>query len=75
MSKYAKRQLVDGILYVPKTGYQWGQLLRVFLSWQTFYSFFRRAKNGDIWEQVLGDLIEKSRIRDGKKPSSNLQHH
>jgi len=29
---------------------------------------FRRAKNSGIWEQVLRDLVEKSRIRMGRNP-------
>ena len=68
MSKYAKRKLVDGILYVTKTGCQWRQLPREFPPWQTVYSFFRRAKNSGIWEQVLGDLVEKSCLRMGRNP-------
>ena len=48
MSKHAKRQLVDGILYVTKTGCQWRQLPREFPPWQTACSFFRRAKNSGI---------------------------
>lgn len=68
MSKYAKRKLVDAILYVTKTGCQWRQLPREFPPWQTVYSFFRRAKHSGIWAQVLRDLVEKSRIRMGRNP-------
>jgi len=63
MSKHAKRQLVDGILYVTKTWCQWRQLPREFRPWQTVYSFFavpRIAEFGskfcEIWlkRAVLG---------------------
>ncbi len=66
MSKHSKKQLVDAVFYVTKTGCQWRQLPREFPPWQTVYSFFRRAKNRKIWEKVLGELVTKSRLRMGK---------
>jgi putative transposase len=63
MSKHTKKQLVDAVFYVTKTGCQWRQLPREFPPWQTVYSFFRRAKNRKIWEKVLGELVTKSRLR------------
>ena len=68
MSKYVKKQLVDAVLYVTKTGCQWRQLPQEFPPWQTVYSFFRRAKRSGIWQQVLRDLVEKSRTRMGRHP-------
>jgi putative transposase len=68
MSKYVKKQLVDAVLYVTKTGCQWRQLPKEFPPWQTVYSFFRRAKRSGIWQKVLRDLVEKSRIRMGRHP-------
>lgn len=67
-SKHRKRELVDAILYVTKTGCQWRQLPQEFPPWQTAYSFFRRAKQRGIWGQVLRDLVEKSRIKMGRPP-------
>ena len=61
-AKHDKRLLVDAILYRTKTGCQWRQLPTTFPPWQTVYSFFRRAKEKNIWEKVLEDLVSKSRL-------------
>ena len=54
----SKRKLVNGVLYVNKTGCQWRQLPNDFPCWKTVYSFFDRAKANGLWEQ-LNDLIVK----------------
>ena len=65
-AQYDKRLLVDAILYITKTGCQWRQLPNNFPPWQTVYSFFRRAKEKNIWEKVLHQLVESSRLDMGK---------
>ena len=65
-AKHDKRLLVDAILYITKTGCGWRQLPTNFPPWQTVYSFFRRAKEKNIWEKVLEDLVSKSRLAMGR---------
>ena len=65
-AKHDKRLLVDAILYATKTGCGWRQLPTNFPPWQTVYSFFRRAKEENIWEKVLEDLVSKSRLAMGR---------
>ena len=61
-AKYSKRLVVDAVLYISKTGCQWRQLPKEFPPWQTVYSFFRRAKQRGIWEKILKDLVQRSRM-------------
>jgi transposase len=51
-----------------KTGCQWRFLPKEYPSWKTVYSFYKRAKDRNIWETMMKDLVEKSRIKMGRNP-------
>jgi putative transposase len=72
--KHSQRQLINGVLYVVKTGCQWHFLPSDFPPYKTVYSFYKRAKDKGIWEKMLRDLVSKSRIRMGRNgpPSYSL---
>jgi putative transposase len=73
-SKYDKRELLNAIFYLTKTGCQWRQLPNNFPPWKTVYSFFKRVKDKGIWEKIMDSLVKKSRLAIGKqaKPSYSL---
>ena len=54
--KYSKRELVNGVLCRMK-------------AWQTVYSFFRRAKETGLWDNILQHLVEVTRSRAGRNPN------
>ena len=60
--------LVDAVFYVIKTGCQWRFLPKEYPSWKTVYSFYKRAKDKGLWEKIMKDLVEKSRLKMGLKP-------
>jgi putative transposase len=66
--KHSKRDLVNAVFYINKTGCQWRFLPKEYPYWKTVYSFYKRAKDQGIWEKVMGVLVEKSRLKLGKKP-------
>ena len=72
--KYSQRELVNGVFYVIKTGCQWRFLPKDFPHWKTVYSFYKRSKDKGIWEKMMRDLVEKSRIKMGRdsNPSYSL---
>lgn len=47
------RTVLNGILWVLRTGAPWRDLPERYGSWQTVYSRFRRWRDAGIWEQVL----------------------
>ena len=53
---HPRRNLVNGILYVVKTGCQWRMLPKDFPPWKTVYRYFRRLSKLGVWEKVLKDL-------------------
>lgn len=63
-----KRQLVNAVFYLTKTGCQWRQLPKDFPPWSTVHSFYWRMKKKGIWEKMMDDLVTKSRVQSGKEP-------
>jgi putative transposase len=69
---HTRRALVNGILYVVKTGCQWRMLPHDFPPWKTVYGYFRRASQLGIWEKVLADLVKLRRIQKGRQEKPSL---
>jgi len=66
-AKWSKRELVNAVLYLVKTGCQWRMLPKEFPPFYTVYAFFYRAGEKGIWEEIAGILVEKVRINAGRK--------
>ena len=64
--KYDLREIVNGTLYLVKTGCQWRMLPGDFPKWQIVYYYFSVWKKNEIWEQVHESLVEKIRKTAGK---------
>ena len=66
--------LINAVFYLIKTGCQWRFLPKEYPAWKTVYSFYMRAKNKGVWEKMMKDLVEKSRVKMGRSsdPSYSL---
>ena len=64
---WPKRELVNAVLYLVKTGCQWRMLPNDFPPYSTVHSFYRRARLSGLWEIITGDLVELSRLVVGRK--------
>lgn len=69
---HSRRSLINGILYVVKTGCQWRMLPKDFPPWKTVYGYFRRLSLLGLWEKVLADLVAKKRVRQGRNEHPSL---
>ena len=67
--KYDKRELVNAVLYVVKTGCQWRNLPKDFPEWNAVYHFYSRATAKGVWDALLRALVEKTRQNAGRNPS------
>ena len=67
-ASHEKRHLVNAVFYLTKTGCQWRQLPKDFPPWSTVHSFYHRMKKRGIWEQIMRELIKKSRMQAGRNP-------
>jgi transposase len=50
------RKMVNGILWVLRTGAPWRDLPERYGPWASVYSRFRRWKGAGVWERVLSEL-------------------
>ena len=65
-SKYEKRELVNAVLYLVKTGCQWRNLPSDFSKWKAVSMFYYRAQKKGTWEEIQRMLVKKTRIEKGK---------
>ena len=67
-----RRQMVNGLLYLNKTGCPWALLPCCFGPWKTVYDYFRRWSQQGVWPQVLDRLTQQERRRHGRaaRPSA-----
>ena len=69
-----RRQVVNGILYLNKSGCQWRLLPHEFGSWQTVYGYFSRWTRSGVWAQVMDVLRGKERQRQGRRVQPSVGH-
>lgn len=67
--KWSKRELMNAVLYLVKTGCQWRQLPHDFPPWKTVYSFFRRAALNGLIDKLLYELVGITRVKAGRPES------
>ena len=58
--EHSKRDLVNAVLYLVKTGCQWRLLPNDFPPHNTVWSFYRRAVKSGKWEKAMDILVKKT---------------
>ena len=64
----SRRDLVDALFYLLRTGCQWRQLPHDFPPWGTVSSQFYRWRTAGVWEKVEAALHARVRETEGRKP-------
>ena len=54
--KISRREIINAIFYVIKTGCQWRLLPKCFGPWQTVYSVYRRWRLSGILQKIHDEL-------------------
>lgn len=67
--KYELVEIVNGLLYVLKSGCQWEMLPHDFPPWQSVYDHYRRWKADGTLERLHDFLRRQVRIADGREPT------
>jgi putative transposase len=67
-----RREIVDAILYVVRTGCQWRQLPLDFPKWKTVYNVFWRWRRAGVWQQIHDHLRGKLRRASDKKSTPSV---
>lgn len=66
-----KREFINAVLYLVKTGCQWRNLPKDFPKWKSVYTFFRRAKRKGVWDKILKHMVGKIRINAGRNENQS----
>jgi putative transposase len=62
-----RREVVNAIFYVLRTGCQWRYLPEGFPNWNTVYWYFARWLADGTWEQVNDELRRRVRVQAGRE--------
>lgn len=64
--KHNRRNIVNAILYITKSGCQWRMAPKDFPPFGTVYDYYRQWCQNGIWEKTLDFLNKKDRLRSGR---------
>jgi putative transposase len=67
--RICRRAVIDGILYVLRSGCAWRLLPREFPKWKTVYGIFLGWRNDGTWQRIHNTLREMLRRKAGRKTS------
>jgi transposase len=66
--KHPRRDIVDAIPYVVRTGCSWRQLPADFPPWETMYGQYRKWEQRRVIERIVDRLREEVRLQAGRDP-------
>lgn len=64
--KYTRREIINGILYVLRSGCPWRLMPHDLPAWGTVYDYFRQWQKQGVWDQVLEALGKQRRKKQGR---------
>jgi putative transposase len=62
------RCVMNGIVYLLKTGCQWRMVPQEFGKWSTLYAYFKRWRRAGVWARLMEALRRMERRRQGRQP-------
>ena len=65
---WTRQQVMNGILYVTRSGCQWRMLPKEYPPWQTVYVYYRRWTLSGLWYRLNAALVAQVRSRAGREP-------
>jgi len=65
--KHNRREIVNGIFYMIKTGCQWRMIPKDFAPWETIYSCYQEWNSNGVWEEALEEINKIHRKKKEKK--------
>ena len=71
--KYARREIVNGILYLVRGGCGWRMIPNDLPNWKTCYHYFRVWSAMGLWQQMHDEVRGWVRYQSGKKKTPALR--
>ena len=67
--KYSRREVVNAIRYVLRTGCAWRMLPHDLPPWRTVFHYFHTWRRDGTWERVHAAVRDQVRVAEGRKVS------
>jgi putative transposase len=67
-TKHTRREILNALFYLNRTGCQWRMLPHDFPKWQLVYSYFRQWQKDGTWQRINDALRRQVRQRKGRNP-------
>jgi putative transposase len=64
---HERREIVNAILYVLRSGCPWRMLPHEFPAWETVYFYFRKWEREGVWDHMLRTLRMRVRRKQGRE--------
>src|ERR1700679_3776200 len=61
------REILNGILYLVKTGCQWRYLPSDFPKWQTVFYYFNSWKHRGVFQKIQLGMVRQVRVLEGRE--------
>ena len=73
-ARHTRREIMNGILYVLRTGCQWRALPHDLPPWKTVYTYFRNWRKDGTWSRIHETLRQQARRAQGQhaQPSAAI---
>ena len=70
--RHPRREIVNAILYVLRTGCQWRALPHDLPPWGTVWWYFRRWRRGGVWVRIHRALYLLARTKAGRRAGPSV---
>jgi putative transposase len=67
-AEHGRREIVNAVFYVLRTGCQWRFLPHDFPSWKTVYTYFRNWRLDGTWQHIHDSVRRQVRKAAGRHP-------
>src|SRR5579859_4973607 len=71
-AKHSRREIVNAMLYVLRTGCAWRQLPHEFPPYTTVYDYYRAWRDSGLWEQINERLRSQVRVQAGREAQPSV---
>ena len=72
-SKYTKREIVNAIFYLVRSGCSWRMMAHDLPPWKICYYYFMMWNQQGVWEKIHQALRDLARVHAGKKKPQPLR--
>jgi transposase len=70
-ANHTRREILNAILYVLRTGCQWRNLPHDLPPWGTVYTYYRKWRLDGTWDHLHEVLRKQVRVAEGRHPEAS----